>query len=133
MSSSLKDSLQENVIEASAAIEDAVNLDGPFSGESVDDSPRRLEDFTPCSIRDPAQLGWCAAAVRQNRKRVCTRNNPIEELFGARARLVYQVCCQSFDIARGDVRPGDGEVPGAHALAAFSRAVFPRRRISSVE
>ena len=129
----MKQSLHQDVFEASSAVEDTVDFYSLLSSDPVDDSPRGLLNFAPCSISNGAQLRGHTAALWQDLKRFAAGNDAVEDLPGAKRYLVQKVGSQTLDIARGDLRPDDGVSSFAHGLAAFPSAALARRRTSAVE
>ena len=133
MASGLKESLHQDVFEASPAVEHAVNLHRPFPDNPVKDSPRGLLNLAPHAIANGAQLRWSAAALREDVKSFAAGNDAVEDLIGTERHFVEQVRSQTLDVTGGDLRTDDGVPSLAHRLAAFSSAALARRRTSAVE
>lgn len=90
-------------------------------------------NFAPCSIGNSAQLGRRAAALRQDLKRFTSGDDALQNLLSAKRRFVDEVRSQTLDVTRSDLRPDDGVPSLGHVFAAFSSAIFARRRTSAVE
>ena len=97
--SGLKQSLHQDVFEASPAVEHTMDLDGLLSDDPVDDPPRGLLNFAPCLIADGAQLRGRAATLGQHLKRFAAGNDSVQDPLGAKGCLLQKVGSRALDVS----------------------------------
>jgi hypothetical protein len=88
--SALEQSLEEDVVEVSPSVEDAVNFDR-LSDDSIEDSPRRFLQLAPSAIADGTELPGSPPALGRSVERFDPGDDATDDGVGPEGRLLCQI------------------------------------------